>query len=506
MKQPFPAFNHNDTECANECDANRPRERQGHRAEHALEDRHVNGKGRKRETDENPADEGAIPEWIERKDTPVKAPNREHETERVGRKCGEDERSDEFRRKSATEEKKVEREEKRSVEERDGEDERPASPVEERSRGRTTSAAAVAPFKGERDGGKAVRKKIHEQNLERVQRKRDADHERAADEEEFIERRGEEVHHDFANVSENGTALLDGGGERFEIIIEDNKISGAFCDIGARADRHPDIGRTQRGRVVDAVPRYRDHLAALLEKSRDADFIGRGGARVHRNPVSPRAPRLVGNPGKLAPRHHRARAVNQTKLARNGLRSPLVISGYHDRANARATHALDRGLCLRPQRVAERDDSGETEPRECIFRRQPFKRRLLIARRNANDLLSGCGTPMNIRGDRGACTRIKVTEAKKYIRRAKKNGPHAPIATGKGRGKFLGGVERRVVDDPGETKHLGKAQAFAARATDECDLERPPDELPLLCRSRRVLDDHVGIEERISEQRANRIA
>ena len=91
-------------------------------------------------------------------------------------------------------------------------------------------------------------------------------------------------------------------------------------DVRAGAHRDADIGGRERGRVVDAVARHRDHAAL--------------------------APQLLDH-GALLIRQHLGLDLGDAELARDRLRRGAIVAGQHDDADAfaRAAPAALRAPC-----------------------------------------------------------------------------------------------------------------------------------------------------------------
>ncbi len=86
----------------------------------------------------------------------------------------------------------------------------------------------------------------------------------------------------LADVAVDRPALLHRVNEAREVVVEQHDVRDVARDVGAaRAHGHADVGRAQRGGVVDAVAGHRDDGAAGLERADDLVLVRRRHAREH---------------------------------------------------------------------------------------------------------------------------------------------------------------------------------------------------------------------------------
>jgi hypothetical protein len=82
---------------------------------------------------------------------------------------------------------------------------------------------------------------------------------------------GEEVANDLFEIVKDDAAVLDGLDDRGEG-VEEHHVGGLDGNVGAAAHGDADVGRLERGRVVDAVARH-GHDAVLLELLDNAQLL-----------------------------------------------------------------------------------------------------------------------------------------------------------------------------------------------------------------------------------------
>src|SRR3989344_2635455 len=136
-------------------------------------------------------------------------------------------------------------------------------------------------LEGEGERGEAVGGEVDPDDLQRRDGKRQPDKKAAAYKDDGIEAGGSEIDEDLADVLEDTTAFLDGDDDGREVVIEKDETGHAFRDISAAAERDADIHRFERRRVVDAVSRHRDDLAACLIELAHAELVFRRHAREY---------------------------------------------------------------------------------------------------------------------------------------------------------------------------------------------------------------------------------
>ena len=103
----------------------------------------------------------------------------------------------------------------------------------------------------------------------------------------------EEEEDELLDVAPDGAPLAHGLDDGREVVVRDDHVGRLARDVGAvPAHRDADVRLAQRGRVVHAVARHRDDVAAALERLDDAQLLLRRDARedAHRLDAARRAP------------------------------------------------------------------------------------------------------------------------------------------------------------------------------------------------------------------------
>jgi len=149
--------------------------------------------------------------------------------------------------------------------------------------------------------------------------------------------------------------------------VREHHVRGLPRHVRRDPDRDAHVGRLERRRVVHAVARHRDDLAAAPELGDDAQLVGGGDAREDGDALQ----RIATIRGRVEARDDR-RAVDgaplQPHLACDRGRRRALVAGEDEGADARAprvTHRLRRSLA---QRIAERGqrDEGEATLRHAL--------------------------------------------------------------------------------------------------------------------------------------------
>ena len=128
----------------------------------------------------------------------------------------------------------------------------------------------------ERDGGECVGADVDGQDLHDAERQREpAARQRPNDERgQLGDVVGEVVGEETADVYERGAALLDGGHDGIELIIEQHQVSGLAGDVGSRPTHgDADVGFVQRWSVVDPVTGHGDDVAPPPKRPGDAQLV-----------------------------------------------------------------------------------------------------------------------------------------------------------------------------------------------------------------------------------------
>ena len=107
----------------------------------------------------------------------------------------------------------------------------------------------------------------------------------------------------LADVAHHRAAEADGFLDAAQVAFEQRNAGAFHRHIGAGAHRDADIGRGERGRVVDTVPGHRDDVALLAQFANSFVFVLRLDAGFH---------------------------LIDAELLRDGARGAFVVAGEHD--------------------------------------------------------------------------------------------------------------------------------------------------------------------------------
>ena len=163
---------------------------------------------------------------------------------------------------------------------------RPVSSGADGGRGRRVHHARVA-VEAERQRGWSVGDHVDPQQLRSSER-----HEQVADVVAQVADRGaddpdrdqdhegdvggEQESEELANVVVDPAALFDGGGDRGEVVVEQDEVCHLAADVAAAlAHGDADVGSLEGRCVVDSVAGHRHDLAALLERLDECQFVVR---------------------------------------------------------------------------------------------------------------------------------------------------------------------------------------------------------------------------------------
>ena len=78
-----------------------------------------------------------------------------------------------------------------------------------------------------------------------------------------------------ADGPEGGARELDRVRDGLQVVAEQDHVGGADRDVGTGSEGQPEVGRRERGRVVDTVPHHRHLMALFLECGDDRGLVGR---------------------------------------------------------------------------------------------------------------------------------------------------------------------------------------------------------------------------------------
>ncbi len=146
-----------------------------------------------------------------------------------------------------------------------------------------------------------------------------------------------------------------------EVVFQQDHGSGLLGHVYRTVHRDPDIGRMQRGRIVDAIAQIADDVAARLQCQQDAVFLRRIGAAEEIDVGHTRAQRVVIHGRDLLAGQH---AVDgHAQLHTDMARDPFVVAGDDFHGDAAGRHRGQRLPGARLWRIEKRRKTCEDERR-----------------------------------------------------------------------------------------------------------------------------------------------
>ena len=122
-----------------------------------------------------------------------------------------------------------------------------------------SSLGSKASIEPERDRGCHV----DPQDLQRAGSEARSEHDRDENDEAFADVGRQRPDDELREVVEYSAAFFDGGFDGGEVVVGEDHVGGFLGDLGTPLPhRDADVCLLQRGRVVDAVARHRDDVAA----------------------------------------------------------------------------------------------------------------------------------------------------------------------------------------------------------------------------------------------------
>ena len=213
-------------------------------------------------------------------------------------------------------------------------------------------------FDRQRKGGSGIGHQVQPQDLDGLQRQRQAGCRRAEHDEDLGQIAAEEIEHELPDVVEDDAALLDGHTDRLEPIVLEHDRRSLACDVGASpTHRDADVGFLQRRGVVHAVADHGDDLAAALIGADDPQLGFGTDPAEHRRVRQPLAELLVGHRVHLPPIQRIGRI--QSEIAGDRLRRPRLVAGHHHGRDASLAKRPDRRLDAGSRRIVDTDESDE---------------------------------------------------------------------------------------------------------------------------------------------------
>ena len=124
---------------------------------------------------------------------------------------------------------------------------------------------------------------VEPEDLHRCERQRRSGRDRQRKQHDLADPGAEKQPNDFADIGVGGSALLDAGDDRGEVVIGDNEIGRRARHVcPARAHGHAYMRSLQRRGIVDAIARHSHEVALLLQLPHDDVLLRRLDARKHR--------------------------------------------------------------------------------------------------------------------------------------------------------------------------------------------------------------------------------
>jgi hypothetical protein len=100
---------------------------------------------------------------------------------------------------------------------------------------------------------RCVVEQVVQEHLQRQHRQEGQEQGRARHAEHVAEVGAGPHQHVLGDVDDGAPALPDGVAQDAQVLVEQDDLGGFLGDVGRGVDREADVGRVQRGRVVDAV-------------------------------------------------------------------------------------------------------------------------------------------------------------------------------------------------------------------------------------------------------------
>ena len=147
--------------------------------------------------------------------------------------------------------------------------------------GRSSHHGPARWLRTETERGDHVGAEIDGENLDDGQRERDPRERERQVRHQLRNVRRQDVRQELADVVEDGTSLFDAIDDACEVVVQQDHIRRFAGDVGP-GDAHcdPDVGRPQRGRVIDAVSGHGNDLPLPLKRRHHPQLLVRGHARA----------------------------------------------------------------------------------------------------------------------------------------------------------------------------------------------------------------------------------
>ena len=178
----------------------------------------------------------------------------------------------------------------------------------------------------------------------------------------------------FFDIGINSPSFAHGIDDSGKIVIGQRHVRSTFCHIRA-GDSHctADISCFQSRCIVHAVPGHGDNLTFALPCFDDADFIFRRDTRVDGNVFHFIVQFGIGHGVQLGACDGLVAFGQDTKLSGDGRGGGNVVSGNHDRTDARFFADCHSSFCLRARRVDHTHKTHKGQPVFKFFRGENFR-------------------------------------------------------------------------------------------------------------------------------------
>ncbi len=147
--------------------------------------------------------------------------------------------------------------------------------------------------------------------------------------------------------------------EHVQVVLQQDQIRRLLRDVDGGIDRQPDVGRMQRGRVVDAVAQEAHDTAPPAQRLDDAVLLRRIDAAEHVRIDRARGERMLVEARDFAAGQH-ARD-RHAELRADVPRHALVVAGQDLHRHAGVAQRIDRASRARLRRIEERHEADEGE-------------------------------------------------------------------------------------------------------------------------------------------------
>mmetsp|Transcript_16662 Transcript_16662/g.65070 ORF Transcript_16662/g.65070 Transcript_16662/m.65070 type:complete len:651 (-) Transcript_16662:567-2519(-) len=215
---------------------------------------------------------------------------------------------------------------------------------------------------GERQCAHAVHDQVHPEQLDRLQRRSNAQHRSKECNCKCSDVDGELELEELPDVVKDAAAPHDRLDDGVEVVVCDDDVRRLLGNVRAcNTHSQADVGVAERRRVVGAVARDGDELLlALAQQAHEAELVVGLGAGQHLEVVEDRVELLVRHLAEDAALQHGA-VGEDAALPRDGHRCVLVVAGDHAHDDARILAELHGVGHLRPQRVLDARQAEEGE-------------------------------------------------------------------------------------------------------------------------------------------------